>query len=213
MFLVDTPFFQRTLRPPPSFSAGFAIPIAVLFIISFPPVRSQSTHHSQYQASDATFSYLATKSLQSCAGWFGGYGWDLVLCVLEHFLEKLGISSLSHRCCDFCLLTGFTSAFKYCCRSRGEKLERTNITYGCLAKVVRDGGLIIALIARLSAIPGHCESLRPLIVHKLTSCSHHRSFQHVRDGHRRVLPCSFAFPPQTIHYRLSRSCSRTISQR
>ncbi|KAL0948375.1 hypothetical protein HGRIS_010957 [Hohenbuehelia grisea] len=46
-------------------------------------------------------------------------------------------------------------AFKYCCRSRGEKLERTKIGYACLAKVVRDGGFRIALIARLSAIPGH----------------------------------------------------------
>ena len=212
MSLADAPFFQRTLRPP-SFSAGFAIPIAVLFIISFPPVRSRSTHHSQRQASDATYSYSATKLLQSCAGWFGGYGWDLVSCVPEHFLEKLEISSLSHRCCDFSLLTGFTSAFKYCCRSRGEKLERTNITYGCLARVVRDGGLIIALIARLSAIPGHCKFLRHLIVYQLTSYSHHCSVQHMRDGHRRVFPCSSAFPPQAIHYRLSRSCSRTISQR
>ncbi|TFK38388.1 hypothetical protein BDQ12DRAFT_110733 [Crucibulum laeve] len=46
-------------------------------------------------------------------------------------------------------------AFKYCCRARGEKAERTNISYACLAKVVRDGGFKIALIARLSAIPGH----------------------------------------------------------
>ncbi|KAG6872127.1 hypothetical protein C0995_012705 [Termitomyces sp. Mi166 len=46
-------------------------------------------------------------------------------------------------------------AFKYCCRARGEKLEKGNITYACLAKVVRDGGFKIALIARLSAIPGH----------------------------------------------------------
>ncbi|KDR72938.1 hypothetical protein GALMADRAFT_252295 [Galerina marginata CBS 339.88] len=46
-------------------------------------------------------------------------------------------------------------AFKYCCRSRGEKLERTKISYSCLARVVREGGFKIALIARLSAIPGH----------------------------------------------------------
>jgi uncharacterized membrane protein YdjX (TVP38/TMEM64 family) len=46
-------------------------------------------------------------------------------------------------------------AFKACCRSRGEKMERTKISYACLAKVVRDGGFKIALIARLSAIPGH----------------------------------------------------------
>ena len=56
--------------------------------------------------------------------------------------------------------TKFTnSAFKACCRSRGEKLEKSKISYACLAKVVRDGGFKIALIARLSAIPGHCESL------------------------------------------------------
>ncbi|KDQ58840.1 hypothetical protein JAAARDRAFT_56898 [Jaapia argillacea MUCL 33604] len=46
-------------------------------------------------------------------------------------------------------------AFKYCCRARGEKLEKTEISYACLARVVRDGGFKIALIARLSAIPGH----------------------------------------------------------
>ena len=109
--------------------------------------------------SDTACSYLATKSLQSYAGWFGGYGWDLVSSVPGHFLEKLETSSLWYRRCDFHLLTNFTSAFKYCCRSRGEKLERTNIAYGCLAKVVRDGGFTIALIARLSAIPGHCASL------------------------------------------------------
>ncbi|CAG7852625.1 Golgi apparatus membrane protein TVP38 [Serendipita indica DSM 11827] len=46
-------------------------------------------------------------------------------------------------------------AFKYCCASRGEKLERQKLSYACLARVVREGGFKIALIARLSAIPGH----------------------------------------------------------
>ncbi len=41
---------------------------------------------------------------------------------------------------------------------RGEKLERTKLSYACLAQVVREGGFKIALIARLSAIPGHCAS-------------------------------------------------------
>lgn len=38
-------------------------------------------------------------------------------------------------------------------------MEKTKISYACLAKVVRDGGFKIALIARLSAIPGHCVSI------------------------------------------------------
>jgi len=64
------------------------------------------------------------------------------------------------------------SAFKYCCRSRGEKLERTNLTYACLARVVRDGGFKIALVARLSAIPGHCESVVSLLVAILLNITH-----------------------------------------
>ncbi|KAG8834036.1 Tlg2-vesicle protein [Serendipita sp. 399] len=46
-------------------------------------------------------------------------------------------------------------AFKYCCSARGEKLEKQKMSYACLARVVREGGFKIALIARLSAIPGH----------------------------------------------------------
>jgi len=46
-------------------------------------------------------------------------------------------------------------AFKYCCSARGEKYEKTQIQYACLARVVREGGFKIALIARFSAIPGH----------------------------------------------------------
>ncbi|KAG8984191.1 Tlg2-vesicle protein [Tulasnella sp. JGI-2019a] len=46
-------------------------------------------------------------------------------------------------------------AFKYLCTSRGEKLERDKLTYACLARCVREGGFLVALVARLSAIPGH----------------------------------------------------------
>ncbi|KAF9476136.1 hypothetical protein BDN70DRAFT_882777 [Pholiota conissans] len=46
-------------------------------------------------------------------------------------------------------------AFKYCCRARGVKMEKNKMWYACLARVIRDGGFKIALIARLSAIPGH----------------------------------------------------------
>jgi len=45
--------------------------------------------------------------------------------------------------------------FKHCCAARGEKLEKTQMSYACLARIVREGGFKIALIARFSAIPGH----------------------------------------------------------
>lgn len=97
------------------------------------------------------------KSSQSFAGSYGVYGSDLPLCVRALLSEKLGTSSTyligaetNHSPHNHC------SAFKYCCRARGEKLEKSKLSYGCLATVVRDGGFKIALIARLSAIPGHC---------------------------------------------------------
>ncbi|KAJ9116998.1 hypothetical protein QFC22_004656 [Naganishia vaughanmartiniae] len=45
-------------------------------------------------------------------------------------------------------------AFKTCFRARAAKLERKNMNYALLAHVVREGGLKIAVMARLSAIPG-----------------------------------------------------------
>ncbi|EPQ54843.1 hypothetical protein GLOTRDRAFT_43242, partial [Gloeophyllum trabeum ATCC 11539] len=46
-------------------------------------------------------------------------------------------------------------AFKYCCRSRCEKLEKKQIAYACLTRVVRQGGFRVVLVARYSAIPPH----------------------------------------------------------
>ena len=86
----------------------------------------------------------------------------------------------------------FYSAFKYCCRARGEKLEKTKISYACLARVVRDGGFKIALIARLSAIPGHCQfvmkcSARSSIF--LLCPSHYCHFLDVWHEHFRIHTC------------------------
>ncbi|KIM44279.1 hypothetical protein M413DRAFT_443299 [Hebeloma cylindrosporum] len=99
---------------------GWAVPIAVLFVISFPPL----------------FGHEIVAILCGLVwGLWVGFG----IVAAGTFLGEVG---------NF-------YAFKYCCRSRGEKLERTKIPYACLARVVRDGGFKIALIARLSAIPGH----------------------------------------------------------
>lgn len=46
-------------------------------------------------------------------------------------------------------------AFKYALRRKAAKLERTNLFYGALARLTRDGGFLIVLIIRLSAIPAH----------------------------------------------------------
>ncbi|KAL2163849.1 hypothetical protein VTH06DRAFT_5908 [Thermothelomyces fergusii] len=46
-------------------------------------------------------------------------------------------------------------AFQYMFRRKAEKLERTNLNYGALARLTRDGGFWIVLIIRFSAIPSH----------------------------------------------------------
>ncbi|KAJ7749913.1 hypothetical protein B0H16DRAFT_1550599 [Mycena metata] len=45
--------------------------------------------------------------------------------------------------------------FKYMCTARGEKMERSNLSYGLLAHVVRKGGFLVVLVVRYSAIPPH----------------------------------------------------------
>ncbi|PIL26646.1 hypothetical protein GSI_11271 [Ganoderma sinense ZZ0214-1] len=99
---------------------GWTIPIAVLFVISFPPL-------------------FGHEIVAIICGLVWGLGPGFGIVAAGTFLGELG---------NF-------YAFKYCCAARGEKLERTKLQYACLARVVRDGGFKIALIARLSAIPGH----------------------------------------------------------
>ncbi|KAI0648623.1 snare associated Golgi protein-domain-containing protein [Trametes meyenii] len=45
--------------------------------------------------------------------------------------------------------------FRWFCMVRGKKWEEKNLQYGLLAEVVREGGFLIAVIIRFSAIPGH----------------------------------------------------------
>lgn len=46
-------------------------------------------------------------------------------------------------------------AFKHLFRRKAHKMERNNLNYGAMARLTRDGGFLIVLIIRLSAIPAH----------------------------------------------------------
>ncbi|CAG8975063.1 hypothetical protein HYALB_00009925 [Hymenoscyphus albidus] len=46
-------------------------------------------------------------------------------------------------------------AFKYAFRRKAVKLERTNLNYGALARLTRDGGFWVVLIIRFSIVPSH----------------------------------------------------------
>ncbi len=63
--------------------------------------------------------------------------------------------------------------------------------YSCLARVVRDGGFRIALIARFSAIPGHCASFFPLgrnTAAQIPVVSHHGCIFYVWHERVDILP-------------------------
>ncbi|KAJ2906941.1 hypothetical protein MKZ38_009804 [Zalerion maritima] len=46
-------------------------------------------------------------------------------------------------------------AFKYLLKKRAMKMERTNLNYGALARLTRDGGFLVVLVIRLSIVPSH----------------------------------------------------------
>ncbi|KAJ7300351.1 hypothetical protein DFH08DRAFT_1088423 [Mycena albidolilacea] len=45
--------------------------------------------------------------------------------------------------------------FKHLCGARGRRLELSNVPYGTLAHIVREGGLPIAILVRYSSFPAH----------------------------------------------------------
>jgi hypothetical protein len=53
------------------------------------------------------------------------------------------------------IAVGTWYAFKYAFRRKAVKLERTNLNYGALARLTRDGGFLVVLIIRFSIIPSH----------------------------------------------------------
>ncbi|KAF2713436.1 hypothetical protein K504DRAFT_530420 [Pleomassaria siparia CBS 279.74] len=100
--------------------AGWLIPIAILIIISFPPLFGHEI--------------VALLCGVVYGLWFG-----FAIVAIGTFIGEVG--------------TWF--AFKYALRRKAVKLERTNLNYGALARLTRDGGFWIVLVIRLSAIPAH----------------------------------------------------------
>ena len=58
---------------------------------------------------------------------------------------------------DFSYSCPICSAFRWCCMERGRKIQDGQLKYALYAQVVREGGLIIPTVMRISVIPGHCE--------------------------------------------------------
>jgi len=100
--------------------AGWIIPIAFFFVLSFPPL-------------------------------FGHEVLAILVGVVWGLWPGFGITAAGTLVGEI----GNFFAFKYCCSSRAQKWERTKLFYACFAKVVREGGFKVAIIARYSAVPAH----------------------------------------------------------
>jgi uncharacterized membrane protein YdjX (TVP38/TMEM64 family) len=100
--------------------AGWLIPIAVLIIISFPPLFGHE---------------LVAILCGIVYGLWPGFG----VVAAGTFLGEIG--------------TWF--AFRRLFARRAARLERTNLNYGALARMTRDGGFPVVLVIRLSVVPSH----------------------------------------------------------
>lgn len=108
---------SRTLRDIP---AGWLIPVAILFVISFPPL----------------FGHEIVAIL--CGVVYGLWIGFAIVCA-GTFLGEIG---------NF-------YAFRYWFKERMRRYESKSLNYACLAHIVRHGGFVVVIMARLSAIPGH----------------------------------------------------------
>ncbi|KAJ4389033.1 hypothetical protein N0V93_006495 [Gnomoniopsis smithogilvyi] len=110
------PFAEKVRDIP----AGWLIFVAVLFIISFPPL-------------------FGHELVALLAGVVYGLWIGFAVVAAGTFIGEIG--------------TWF--AFKKLFRRKAEKMERTNLTYGAMAKLCRDGGFWMVFVIRLSVVPSH----------------------------------------------------------
>lgn len=120
-----------------SLPGGWAIPIGIMFVLSFPPLFGNEIVHVL------------------CGivwGLWIGFG---IVCA-GTFIGEIG---------NF-------YAFRYCCQSRGDKLEKQSLVYATLAKVVRDGGFIVSTPLLANDARSWTASLTtPSTLHRLRSSS------------------------------------------
>lgn len=128
--------FSEKVRDLP---AGWLIPIAILVVISFPPLFG----HEVIALLCGVVYGLWIGFAVVAAGTFVGESKSFFIAFNTKMLLNIDP------------LVGTWFAFKYLFRSKALKLERTNLNYGAMARLTRDGGFLIVLIIRLSAIPAH----------------------------------------------------------
>jgi hypothetical protein len=136
---------------------SYLIPIAILMVLSIPPVRAGNIACA-----------LCTPTLTNPQ--LFGQQVVLIFIGLTWGLKGLGIAAAGAIFGELItfLHVPFTptpppclrpvlSLCKSLLRNRAAKIEVDNLQYAIFARVIRNGGLRVAIIARYSVIPSHCE--------------------------------------------------------
>lgn len=132
--------------------AGFLIPVAILIAISFPPL-------------------FGHELIALLCGVVYGLWIGFAIVAAGTFLGEGEFACPKKLRWKLIIVVGTWFAFKYAFRKKAVKLERTNLNYGALARVTRDGGFLVrfdhllsgntsnsmqvVLIIRFSVIPSH----------------------------------------------------------
>lgn len=101
-----------------------------------------------------------TRSSLSSAEMSGAFGSVLRLSPQAPSSANLSTTCTSASLCPTALIpqltvTSLRSVFRYFCTARSRGWEEKKLRYGLLAEVVRQGGFVMAVVLRYSAIPGH----------------------------------------------------------
>ncbi|KAI5477923.1 SNARE associated Golgi protein [Pseudohyphozyma bogoriensis] len=95
----------------------------------------------------APVSWLAPAGLLVILSFPPLFGHGLIWGLWVGFAIVVGGTFIGELACFF--------AFKYFFTKRAEKIEHGSILYACLARLMREGGLVIIILVRFSVIPGH----------------------------------------------------------
>ena len=106
---------------------GFLIPVAILIAISFPPLFG---HELIALLCGVVYGLWIGFAIVAAGTFLGESKFPSLLMSSSGMLTEI---------------VGTWYAFKYAFRRKAVKLERTNLNYGALARVTRDGGFLVLL--------------------------------------------------------------------
>lgn len=123
---------------------GWVIPVAIIAVLSFPPLFGNGEHNAETNAYRTTpLTRVPLEIVLILTGVVWGIKGGAAIVAAGTVIGELG---------------SFT-VFRTCCSKRAQRFSRQSLNYACLSRVIEEGGLFVAWIVRLSAIPTHVSTV------------------------------------------------------